>query len=65
MQSIYSFRAAKVGLFLQAREYGISHIKLKYLELSANFRSNKMIVDWNNAIFKKFFLQKLTYLWAQ
>ena len=41
MQSIYSFRAAKVGLFLQAREYGISHIKLKYLELRANFRSNK------------------------
>ena len=65
MQSIYSFRAAKVGLFLQAKEYGISHIKLKYLELKANFRSNKMIVDWNNAIFKKFFLQKLTYLWVQ
>ena len=59
MQSIYSFRAAKVGLFLQAKKYGIGDIKLKFLELKANFRSNNSIVKWNNDIFEKIFPSKV------
>ena len=51
MQSIYRFREAEVGLFLQARAQGIGSVVLEPLELSANFRSQAGIVDWVNQAF--------------
>ncbi|MFP4630359.1 MAG: UvrD-helicase domain-containing protein [Desulfohalobiaceae bacterium] len=51
MQSIYSFREAEVGLFLQARQSGLGHIQLEPLSLQANFRSQAGIVDWVNQAF--------------
>ena len=53
MQSIYRFRDAEVGLFIQAKKNGLGHIPLKKLQLSANFRSQKSIVDWVNQCFSK------------
>jgi ATP-dependent exoDNAse (exonuclease V) beta subunit len=51
MQSIYGFREAEVGLFLQARQQGLSDIPLTPLILSVNFRSQSGIVDWVNQAF--------------
>jgi ATP-dependent exoDNAse (exonuclease V) beta subunit len=53
MQSIYRFRDAEVGLFVQAKENGLGNIPLKKLQLLANFRSQKHIVDWVNQCFSK------------
>lgn len=55
MQSIYRFRAAEVGLFLQAKQHGIGDIALTSLTLQSNFRSNKLIVDWFNTTFNAAF----------
>ena len=51
MQSIYSFREAEVGLFLQARHKGLGHIPLTPLVLTVNFRSQSEVVDWVNQAF--------------
>lgn len=51
MQSIYGFRDANVGLFVQAQQYGINGISLENLHLQTNFRSDRQIVDWVNASF--------------
>jgi ATP-dependent exoDNAse (exonuclease V) beta subunit len=51
MQSIYRFRDAQVGLFLQARRSGLPGVKLEPLTLSTNFRSQAAIVDWVNQVF--------------
>jgi ATP-dependent exoDNAse (exonuclease V) beta subunit len=53
MQSIYRFRDAEVGLFVQAKKNGLGHIPLKNLQLLTNFRSQKHIVDWVNQCFSK------------
>ena len=53
MQSIYRFRDAEVGLFVQAKENGLGHIPLKKLQLLANFRSQKHVVDWVNRCFSE------------
>jgi len=53
MQSIYRFREAEVGLFLQARAAGIGSVELEALQLSANFRSQAGIVEWVNTTFKQ------------
>lgn len=55
MQSIYRFRDAEVGLFLRVRDQGLANIKLNYLCLSSNFRSQKKLVDWFNQIFVQIF----------
>jgi ATP-dependent exoDNAse (exonuclease V) beta subunit len=55
MQSIYRFRAAEVGLFLQTQKYGIGQIKLIPLTLHTNFRSQYAIVDWVNTTFTHVF----------
>lgn len=55
MQSIYRFRKAEVGLFLQACETGIGNIPLEPLTLRTNFRSTTEIVNWNNYIFQALF----------
>jgi len=53
MQSIYRFREAEVGLFLQTRRAGIGNLVLQPITLSANFRSQQGIVDWVNATFAR------------
>ena len=58
MQSIYGFRAAKVGLFLGAREHGIGDLPLHAVELVQNFRSSAAIVEWNNQHFSAAFPQQ-------
>ena len=58
MQSIYRFREAEVGLFLQARQQGIGMIQLKPLTLTVNFRSQANIVTWINTTFANVFPDK-------
>ena len=55
MQSIYLFREAEVGLFLDARKSGIGSVDLKPLTLECNFRSDEKIIDWVNETFSKAF----------
>ena len=51
MQSIYRFREAEVGLFLNAARAGIGTLPLVPLTLQVNFRSQPGIVDWVNDTF--------------
>ena len=51
MQSIYRFREADVGLYLQARQHGIGDIRLEPLNLCVNFRSTATLIDWVNRTF--------------
>ncbi|MBC2717459.1 MAG: UvrD-helicase domain-containing protein [Desulfobacteraceae bacterium] len=53
MQSIYAFREAEVGLFLNAWENGLTQVELTPLTLSVNFRSQQGIIDWVNDSFPK------------
>lgn len=53
MQSIYRFREAEVGLYLQAREQGIGMISLESLRLVVNYRSQAGIIDWVNEAFAR------------
>ena len=53
MQSIYRFRHAEVGLYLEVRERGIGAIQLESLTLAVNFRSTRPIVDWVNRCFSR------------
>lgn len=55
MQSIYRFRKAEVGLFLQAWTEGIGDIKLNPLKLYRNNRSVPNVIDWINGSFKTIF----------
>src|SRR3546814_234831 len=55
MQSIYRFRKAEVGLFLNAWENGLGEIQLNALQLTDNFRSQANIVQWVNRVFKPLF----------
>jgi len=55
MQSIYRFRKANVGLFLQVAQHGIGHIRLKPLKLWRNNRSTPPIIDWVNQAFARIF----------
>lgn len=48
MQSIYRFREADVGLFLNAIANGIGGLPLHFVQLTRNFRSRREIVDWVN-----------------
>ncbi len=50
-QSIYRFREADVGLFIQSQEYGIGSISFELLSLTSNFRSSDGIVNWNNEVY--------------
>ena len=51
MQSIYRFRDAEVGEFLQAWQRGIGTIRLERLKLRRNFRSGEHLVNWFNTVF--------------
>ena len=55
MQSIYRFRDAEVGLFLQARDEGLGALPLRALSLTSNFRSQAALVDWFNRCFSRVF----------
>ncbi|WP_428086933.1 UvrD-helicase domain-containing protein [Candidatus Thioglobus sp.] len=58
MQSIYLFRQSQVGLFLQVKAFGIADLKPEFLQLSTNFRSEKVVVESNNQYFSKIFPQQ-------
>lgn len=51
MQSIYRFRQAEVGLFLQAAAQGLGGVSLGFCRLTANFRSQAGVIDWVNQVF--------------
>ncbi|MDA3904247.1 MAG: UvrD-helicase domain-containing protein [Desulfuromusa sp.] len=57
MQSIYRFREAEVGLFLNSfrGQFGDSHVELQPLQLCCNFRSQQGIVTWVNEAFAAIF----------
>ena len=55
MQSIYRFRKADVGLFLQVQQRGIGDLPLQALRLSRNNRSDPQIVGWINQAFPTLF----------
>ncbi len=51
MQSIYRFREAEVGLFIDAWQGRLGQVALEPLSLSSNFRSQQGIIDWVNQHF--------------
>jgi ATP-dependent helicase/nuclease subunit A len=51
MQSIYGFREADVGLFLRAAAEGLGHLPLEFAQLNRNFRSDRELIGWFNAVF--------------
>jgi ATP-dependent exoDNAse (exonuclease V) beta subunit len=53
MQSIYRFREAEVGLFIETQQHGIGDLKPESLTLKTNFRSDQAIVEWFNRVFRK------------
>lgn len=55
MQSLYGFRNANVGLFLEARSLPLGNIQLEPLDLQVNFRSQAAIIDWVNSAFTQVF----------
>ncbi len=55
MQSIYRFREAEVGLFIQCKNQGLGNIYLEPLTLTVNFRSTHEIVSWVNESFTHVF----------
>lgn len=58
MQSIYRFRDAEVGRFLQIREHGIGTLRPASLVLRRNFRSGGNLVHWFNTVFDQVLPQK-------
>ncbi len=55
MQSIYRFRKAEVGLFLLAAANKAGLPQVDSLNLTRNFRSSPVIVDWVNRAFATIF----------
>jgi ATP-dependent exoDNAse (exonuclease V) beta subunit len=53
MQSIYRFRGADVGLFLDVRNRGLGDLRLEPLTLAVNFRSTRPVIDWINTHFAR------------
>ncbi len=52
MQSIYRFREAEVGIFLEAQQKSrVAGVAVECLDLARNFRSQSRIVDWVNEVF--------------
>ena len=58
MQSIYRFRNADMSLFLRARREGIGDIRCETLDLTRNFRSAPVLIDWVNDTFTRIFPAK-------
>lgn len=57
MQSIYRFRQADVGVFLNIFNNGFDNAKIETLTLKTNFRSCKSLVNWVNHSFLRVFPQ--------
>ena len=55
MQSLYGFRNANVGLFINLQRHSIGPIQCTHLTLSTNFRSEQGVVDWVNDVFSDAF----------
>src|SRR6266446_1585468 len=55
MQSIYRFRQAEVGLFLEVEKAGVGDLLLEPLQLQLNRRSRPAIVDRVNVLFENCF----------
>jgi ATP-dependent helicase/nuclease subunit A len=55
MQSIYRFRKADVGLFLQVAAHGLGDVALNSLRLSRNNRADPALVEWINQSFGEIF----------
>jgi ATP-dependent exoDNAse (exonuclease V) beta subunit len=53
MQSIYRFRDAEVGLFLDIADKGIGSLRPEVLRLQRNFRSKPALVEWVNQTFTR------------
>jgi ATP-dependent helicase/nuclease subunit A len=54
MQSIYRFREAEVGLFLQVwQQQRLGSVALRPLLLTRNFRSQRGVVSWINSVFAR------------
>ena len=51
MQSVYLFRDAAVSNFIGVQQFGIGDIQPEALRLTRNFRSERAIVEFNNAIY--------------
>ncbi len=58
MQSIYRFRQAEVGLFLNVWENGFGNIPINSLRLNTNFRSHPDVIHWLNKKFDILFPEK-------
>ena len=55
MQSIYLFRKAEVGLFIETRRRGVGQIRPEGVVLRSNFRSLPAVVEWVNETFRNAF----------
>ncbi len=55
MQSIYRFRQAEVGVFLNCRETGIAGLRPAPAILHDNYRSHPDLVEWLNGTFSRIF----------
>lgn len=55
MQSVYRFRDAEVGLFLEVVRHGIGQLRPESLRLTTNFRARPALVDWSNRAFARAF----------
>ena len=55
MQSLYGFRNANVGLFINAQRHPIGPVQCTPLALSCNFRSQQGVIDWVNSTFARAF----------
>ncbi len=55
MQSIYRFREAEVGLFLEVKRRGLGELRPEFLQLQVNFRSRGGLIEWINAAFPQVF----------
>ena len=53
MQSIYKFREADVGIFIEAKKQGFNTIPLETIRLKDNWRSSSLIVNEINQVFEK------------
>ncbi|BDC51979.1 nuclease/helicase [Bryobacterales bacterium F-183] len=57
MQSIYRFREAEVGVFLETRTSGLGPVLPEPLAIQVNFRSSPELVSWANQCFTQAFPQ--------
>jgi ATP-dependent helicase/nuclease subunit A len=58
MQSIYGFRDADVGIFLDAWQSGFRSVAMTKITLSANYRSRPAVIEWVNVSLENVFAQR-------